>query len=140
MLISIIYASTAVKLMNNQELLDILHTSRRKNQEKNLTGMLLYKGGNFLQVLEGEEEQVLETFNIIQKDPRHTQIQIISQERITGRQFTDWQMAFVNLDDENIKLEPAYSMFLRDDFTADIYRSTPNLANIMLLAFKDSMR
>lgn len=126
-------------MMSKDELLDILHASRRNNGEKAVTGMLLYKGGNFLQVLEGEEANILEVFKKIKEDPRHTDITILSQESIEKRQFANWEMAFVNLDDETIKNESAFSEFLRDEFTSEKYSKEPSLAHIMLLAFKKNI-
>jgi hypothetical protein len=141
MLISLIYASNAKHLMNSEELLEILRVSRKNNEERSVTGLLLYKDGNFMQVLEGEEEDVLFIFRKVEKDTRHNAIIVISQEPIENRQFADWKMAFVNLDeDETIKKEPAYSMFLSDEFTAESYRANPQLVNIMLLTFKDKLR
>jgi len=51
MMISLIYVSTADHLLSNEELLEILHISRKNNEVGPVTGMLLYKGGNFMQVL-----------------------------------------------------------------------------------------
>jgi len=51
-MLSLIYVSTSVKLLNDEELLDILKVSRENNSGKDITGLLLYKGGNFMQVLE----------------------------------------------------------------------------------------
>jgi hypothetical protein len=140
MLISLIYVSTATHLMSNAELLDILRVSRRKNEEKSVTGMLLYKGGNFMQALEGPEESVKEIFGKIQADSRHRGIILLSSEPIEKRQFADWKIAFVNLDDEAIRQESAYSEFLQDEFTAEKYRQAPQQAYIMLLSFRENLR
>ncbi len=140
MLISLVYVSSAVHLMSDEEVLDILRVSRRNNEAKSVTGMLLYKDGNFMQVLEGEQEDVLSIFRKVEKDKRHNGISVLSQAPISERQFADWRMAFVNLNDAAIQSEPAYSEFLRDDFTAEKYRKKPNLASIMLLTFKENMR
>ena len=140
MLISLIYVSAAAHLMSSEELLEVLHTSYKNNEEKSVTGMLLYKGGNFMQVLEGPEESVLEIFGEIQRDLRHKDIIVISNEPIKERQFTEWKMAFVNLDAEAVKNEGAFSEFLQDELTADKYRQTPQLANLILLSFRENIR
>ena len=139
-MISLIYVSTATRLLNNEELLEILHASRRNNQAGLVTGLLLYKDGNFMQVLEGPEESVMEIFGKILKDTRHTDITVLTTDPIKERQFADWKMAFLNLDDETAKQESAYSDFLFDDFTADKYHNTPQLAYTMLLSFKKNIR
>lgn len=139
-MISLIYVSSSVKLMNDEELLDILKVSRRNNETYDVTGMLLYKGGNFMQVLEGPAEQVDKLFEIIKKDARHKDVFVISRETIPVRQFPSWEMAFRNLDNPAIQNEPGYSQFLHDEFTDEIYQKNPLRAYIMLLTFKESMR
>ncbi|MBK9207916.1 MAG: BLUF domain-containing protein [Anaerolineales bacterium] len=57
-MISIIYVSTSVRLLSDDELMDILKVSRENNSVSDVTGLLLYKGGNFMQVLEGPEDVV----------------------------------------------------------------------------------
>ena len=49
----IIYISSAAKKMDDDDLLDILKTSRENNKKNDISGMLLYDNGSFIQVLEG---------------------------------------------------------------------------------------
>jgi len=139
-MLSLIYVSTSVEMMKDDELLDILKVSRENNQEGEVTGMLLYKGGNFMQVLEGPDDAVNAVFEKIKKDPRHKDVSVLSREQIQKRQFSSWEMAFQNLDNPAIKNEPGYSQFLQDEFTAEVYRENPLRAYIMLLNFRDNMR
>lgn len=44
---------------------------RTNNERAGITGMLLYKDGNFMQLLEGEKEAVLRLHKNIIVDPRH---------------------------------------------------------------------
>ena len=139
-MLSLIYVSSSIKQMNDNELLDILKVSRENNSSKEITGLLLYKGGNFMQALEGPDDLVLALYNKIKTDPRHKDVSIISSEQIQKRQFPAWQMAFTNLDTPTIKDEPGYSQFLQDEFTAAVYRENPLRAYIMLLTFRDNLR
>jgi len=139
-MLSLIYVSTSVKLLNDEELLDILKISRENNSSKDVTGLLLYKGGNFMQVLEGPDEAVEALYEKIKADPRHKDVNVLSREQISARQFPAWEMAFQNLDNPAIKNEPGYSQFLHDEFSADVYRENPLRAYIMLLTFRDNMR
>ncbi len=139
-MLSLIYVSTSVKLMNDQELLDILKVSRENNSAKDVTGLLLYKGGNFMQVLEGPDESVEKLFKIIEADTRHKDVTVLSREQIAKRQFSAWEMAFQNLDNPAIQSEPGYSQFLDHEFNDQFYRENPLRAYIMLLTFRDNMR
>jgi hypothetical protein len=139
-MLSLIYVSSSVREMNAEELLDILKVSRENNVARDVTGLLLYKGGNFMQALEGPDDVVMALYETIKKDSRHKDVSIISTEKIQKRQFPAWEMAFTNLDNPEIRNEPGYSQFLQDEFTADIYRENPLRAYIMLLTFRDNLR
>ena len=59
---------------------------------------MLYKDGNFMQVLEGAKGAVHGLYEKIAADPRHGG-EITSQQGFAeGRQFSDWSMGFRNLD------------------------------------------
>jgi hypothetical protein len=76
---------------------DILTVSKRNNKLKNITGALLYSGGHFLQVLEGEKEAVDNTFEHIQRDSRHRDVTILSYDYQTNRSFPTWSMALAGV-------------------------------------------
>jgi len=90
----LIYVSNARKLMSADELHDILEVARANNRASSVTGMLLYCDGNFLQVLEGEEQSVRTTFDRIAHDTRHDDISRILSADLPGRWTADWSMAF----------------------------------------------
>lgn len=139
-MIYLIYASSAEHLMSEEELLEILRKSHEKNKRLGITGMLLYKGGNFLQVLEGEAEHVDSLYETIKNDPRHYQIMTIARRPLQERQFPDWQMAFVNLNSVNPDDVPGYSEFLNESFTPENFDQNPSLAHRFLKVFKENMR
>lgn len=94
----LIYMSSATQLMNNDELLELLKVSRENNERKNLTGMLLYGEGAFVQVLEGEDETVDSTYEIIKADPRHKSLIQIISGKLEKRNFPEWSMGFKAVD------------------------------------------
>jgi Sensors of blue-light using FAD len=55
---SVVYLSEASVPFSEKDLRELLTKSRENNSELGLTGMLLFKSGNFLQVLEGKKEKV----------------------------------------------------------------------------------
>lgn len=69
-MIYLVYVSSAVKLFSSAELQQLLRGARENNSSRDITGMLLYKDGNFMQVLEGEKEPVLALRDRISRDPR----------------------------------------------------------------------
>ncbi|MFT4920362.1 MAG: hypothetical protein ACI8RU_002997 [Zhongshania aliphaticivorans] len=98
MIFYLIYVSSAVQLLLDEELLLLLRQSQTKNLNLGITGMLLYKGGNFMQMLEGEEQTVRELYATIRKDPRHHNVLTIITGSLKARNFKDWSMGFQNMD------------------------------------------
>ncbi|MHA7220431.1 BLUF domain-containing protein [Arthrobacter sp. MDT1-48-3] len=92
--LSIVYSSTATRPLNDADLSALLAISRRNNARAEVTGMLLYRGGRFLQVLEGPEAGVRDRFLAIKTDTRHMDVQVLVEDRTQHRQFPDWTMAY----------------------------------------------
>lgn len=138
-MLSIIYASSAVRLLTRTELVDLLESSRKANIVTGITGMLLYRGGNFIQVIEGENEAVLQLYKNIKADPRHRDVTLLSQDPITTRQFPGWSMGFRNIDQLSKQELEGYSDFLDNDFSPAYFKDKPTRAYILLLTFKEHM-
>ena len=97
-LISLIYASRSTECFHEHEIPDLLQQARIANAKHEITGMLLYIGGSFLQVLEGQPEMVDAVFSRILRDNRHTQLTLIARESIPERAFEGWTMVHKTLD------------------------------------------
>jgi hypothetical protein len=97
-LTSLIYASHSTESFHEHQLPDLLQQVRIANAKQQVTGMLLYISGSFLQVLEGPEEQVDAVFSKLHSDTRHTQVRLISTEPLAERAFEGWNMMHKTLD------------------------------------------
>jgi Sensors of blue-light using FAD len=97
-LISLIYASRSSESFHEHEIPDLLQQVRIANAKQQITGMLLYVGGSFLQVLEGPPEQVDKVFSKLHTDKRHTQLRLIAREPLPERAFEGWTMMHKTLD------------------------------------------
>ena len=97
-LVSLIYASRSTESFAEHEIPDLLQQIRIANAKQQITGMLLYIRGFFLQVLEGPPEQVDAVFSKLQGDKRHTQVRLISREPVPERAFEGWNMMHKTLD------------------------------------------
>lgn len=94
----LIYVSSAAFPMSSDDLLFLLEQSREKNRRLGVTGMLVYMGGSFMQMLEGDKQVVLELFETIKHDSRHKGvIQVMAGDK--HRNFEDWSMGFSNMDE-----------------------------------------
>jgi hypothetical protein len=138
-MIMLIYVSSAVKLFSETELLDLLDKARSNNGALDITGMLLYRDGNFMQLLEGPEQVVTSLVQKIKRDPRHRGFQTLLQQTKDTREFGDWQMGFRNLNIAPVD-EAGYSDFLNTPLNSEEYHQTPSKALKLLLNFKKMMR
>jgi Sensors of blue-light using FAD len=86
-----LYISTAPTLPR-EEVESILATSARNNPERGITGLLLFNGRNFLQLLEGEESEVAGLMERITQDPRHSGVSVLDRRAIAERACPDWAM------------------------------------------------
>jgi Sensors of blue-light using FAD len=73
----------------------ILAASRRNNAAAGITGALIFNNGIFAQVLEGPLAVLERTFERIQCDPRHGEVQVLAFEAVAERSFPSWSMGFV---------------------------------------------
>lgn len=135
----LIYVSSAVKELSEDELLDLLEEARARNLRQGVTGMLLYLGGNFIQVLEGEQEDVEDIYRSIAQDSRHSGLIVIEQEEISGRSFPDWSMGFKYLSKLDRANLPGYSGFLDSGTTLDVLAGHSAEVVQLLYSFKNNM-
>lgn len=98
MLCQYLYISTAPSL-SREEVESILSSSTRNNAERGITGLLLYNGRNFLQLLEGEEAELIALMVRISHDPRHSGISILDKRAIDVRSCAGWAMNQVLISD-----------------------------------------
>ena len=98
--------------------------------------MLLYAGGNFIQVLEGSEKDVNEIYQSIAADGRNTGNVIIEKEEINERTFADWSMGFKHLTQDNKDEIKGYTEFLVKEMTPDQIASQPSMIVDLLFTFK----
>ena len=135
-MISLIYVSIATNPFSGPELIELLEHARRNNKKADVTGMLLYKDGNFMQVLEGEEKTVRALCAKIGRDPRHHKMITLLEVPLTEREFHDWSMGFSNLEAPQAASAPGYSEFLNTPLTADAFAENPSGAQRLLRVFK----
>lgn len=93
-LTQLVYYSISSIKITAEVIYDIREISIRNNSKKNITGCLLYHDNVFLQLLEGENENIDNLYESIQKDKRHSTVTLIMKENVKERMFPGWSMAF----------------------------------------------
>lgn len=94
----IIYLSRAAYNLSIDDLNLLWIKSISNNKIINITGILLYIDGDFLQILEGEKEAVQNLFELIKIDNRHKSIITVFNNAIEKIEFPNWSMAFSTTD------------------------------------------
>jgi hypothetical protein len=135
----VIYVSAAKAPMAREDLRRLLETSRANNQRRGITGMLVYKDGNFMQAIEGEEQEVRALQRTISADPRHHRVLELLATTIATRSFAEWTMGFRDLRDPELRSIPGYNEFLNTPLTGEEFAADPSIAQKLLLSFKQTM-
>jgi len=133
------YVSSATHLLDAGELAAILEVSRVNNERDGITGMLLYKGGNFMQTVEGPEQAVELLRARLESDPRHHGLAVLIDGTRPQRIFDGWTMGFREVGSQNLSDVPGYSEFLDTPLTADAFGEDPQASQRLLLSFKRTM-
>jgi hypothetical protein len=129
----IIYSSAAVAPFSEAELAVLLERARANNTRLEVTGMLLYHEGSFLQVIEGPHAVLDALFETIGRDKRHHRVMMLLNRSVEERHFGEWSMGFVSPKSLPKDL-PGYSEYLR--LRGDPTKSG-NAADSVLAAFRD---
>jgi hypothetical protein len=138
---NLFYCSLAKEHISKDDILDILKCSRRNNEKIAITGILVYwkKTNQFLQLLEGEENVVLNLYDKICIDNRHSLSRIIYQENILERGFKVWTMAFKSIEEIDTTGIDGFSEFSKLGFTNERTKVSPSIAINLIQSFKDSL-
>jgi hypothetical protein len=135
----IVYASTALRAFTKPDLQALLQEIRQKNTELGVTGLLLYKDGNFMQVLEGEQEILTRLISVIEHDSRHQSLVVLLRGSSEQRSFPDWSMGFRDLADPSASKTPGYSDFMNTPLTDAEFSQDPSRCMKLMLLFKKNM-
>ena len=132
----LIYSSAAATNFDTAELPALLEGARKNNSQLDITGMLLYHEGSFIQVLTGSKGNVETLFDKIEKDPRHTDTRILFRGEVEQRSFDEWSMGFYQTSKDTRKDLPGLNDVLKSGFRLDDEDSKTRAIEV-LEAFRD---
>jgi hypothetical protein len=136
----VVYVSSATELFSQGELEELLKKARTNNHASGITGMLLYRDGNFMQLLEGPRDAVEATYRKIELDSRHRGIIRLLQREAPEREFSEWSMGFHLVASEKSESSAGYSDFLNRPLESPCFQQDPSKALQLLLSFKKIVR
>jgi hypothetical protein len=111
MLVRLLYVSQPVGPITTTVTTLILEQSNIYNKKENITGVLCQGSGLWMQVLEGERHQVNVLYARIMASRHHNNVELLSMEEITQRQFGKWSMALVHLSKDDPMVQMAHPEF-----------------------------
>jgi hypothetical protein len=131
-MIRVTYLSQATPDFVSIDLIYLLEQCHLNNPKRGLTGLLIFGNNTFLQTIEGEKKIVEELLEKISKDKRHTKFQILSQQSIENRQYSNWAMGFEKLTEQTIAEVPKLQNFVLSDFNPEYLSSNASVIESLL--------
>ena len=128
---SLIYRSVAKDSFDKPLIYKMLSEARDFNAIHGITGCLLYHKGQFIQMLEGQEEEVSSLYHRIKNDHRHDHVELLEEEEIAERIFSEWSMAFQDIGDESQHMKYK-EMLLHSYFANSKIYSRPSKSGLAL--------
>jgi hypothetical protein len=92
------YTSWARAGIRPDEVDAILESARINNPLDGITGVLIFNGTAFMQILEGSEAAIDGLRARLERDPRHSNMSVRDTRRIEARTFPTWSMAYLRLE------------------------------------------
>ncbi len=95
----LVYASRQAVEFDGLRLVSLLYTARDRNAALDITGVLLYSNGLFVQCLEGPPDNVDAIYAKICQDPRHQELVVLQSIDTDERHFKSWMMGCAKVSD-----------------------------------------
>jgi hypothetical protein len=92
----LVYASRETYPLRADDLIRLLLSARERNRRADVSGVLLYRDGWFMQLLEGDEAGVLALYALIAEDPRHGEVELLLARACDARLMQGWSMGYAD--------------------------------------------
>jgi len=94
---SLTYTSLARLDLETSDLEEIHRTAREVNALEGITGLLIFNGTHFLQIIEGAPNAIDELVERLRRDLRHSGFEVRDERPVEVRSFPDWSMDLVRV-------------------------------------------
>ena len=122
----LIYFSSSLTL-SEEDLVALLHQSRKHNSRVGITGVLLFVRGHIVQVLEGDKQAVEALYERIKQDTKHTNVSLAINRPISQRLFAKWAMGYETITHQQLEEIKAIVNLDRSERSAMILSESPIL-------------
>ena len=94
---SLTYTSLARLDLAAEDIEAIHRTAQEVNALEGITGLLIFNGTNFLQIIEGAPDAIDDLVERLRRDPRHSGMEIRDVHDAKERMFPGWTMELVKV-------------------------------------------
>ena len=112
---SLTYTSLAALDLAADDLEAIHRTAREVNALEGITGLLIFNGTHFLQIIEGSPEAIDELVERLRRDRRHSGFEIRDERLADERSFPDWSMELVKVSGSHLEARETVADRLPDN-------------------------
>ena len=95
---TLLYVSDAAPNLLPGTVAAITQRARERNRIDGISGLLVFDGLRFGQLVEGPASRMGELLERLMHDPRHSNVQILAREALPARRFADWQLGYLMLE------------------------------------------
>ena len=94
---SLTYTSLARLDLEASDLEAIHRSARELNALDGITGLLIFNGTHFLQIVEGSPQAIDDLVERLRRDPRHSGFEVRDERAVEKQSFPDWSMELVRV-------------------------------------------
>ena len=105
MLSQLVYVSNRKPTCTNEEIDKILASCKKNNPGLGITGVLLYSDTKFIQLVEGDAKVIMNLYDKIKLDSRHSSPMMISYNPIKDKSFPSWHMGTKNIPKNSVEFK-----------------------------------
>lgn len=126
------YTSLARLDVTTDDLLAIQHVARLRNALDGISGLLIFNGTHFLQVIEGMPDAIDDLVGRLRADTRHHGLEIRDERLVEDRSFPDWSMELIRVESRYFEAQTALQTVLpktiSDEVRANILSLTEGIS------------
>lgn len=127
----LLYISRSKAAMAESELMEMLRPIQQHNRLNGISGCLIHQHGEFMQLLEGKQQELYALRDKIRADNRHEAFRIVAEGPLNRRAFNDWGMVLHNLGSGN---QPDFSSWQKRKISFSELADDPQLCYTYIMA------
>ena len=112
---SLTYTSLARLDLEAADLEAIHRTARELNALDGISGLLIFNGTHFLQIIEGSPDAIDDLVIRLRRDRRHSGFEVRDERMVEQRSFSDWSMELVRVSASYFEAKDTVSDRMPDD-------------------------